>query len=169
MTRLPSFRRSGRIIKEIPILLLGCDVDGKFHSETTKTVLLSAPGAAIISRNKLVAEQEMLLGSLEPNAEAEIRIIGEMRPANGVPTYGVAFRDPILDFWQLPFPSAGLPSGVSELLHLECSHCGTPVALENAGLESEVCAIHGGLVRYCSPCGMLTVWKALEPLTRTVA
>jgi PilZ domain len=168
MTRIPAFRRTGRIAKEIPILLLGCDVDGKFHSETTKTVLLSAHGAAIVSRHKLVAEQEMLLRSLVTNMEAEIRVIGEMRTENGLHTYGVAFRDPILDFWLMPFPSAGLPPGVSELLHLECSNCASPAALENAGLESEVCAIHGGLVRHCAQCGMLTVWKALEPLTRTV-
>lgn len=161
MTRKTSFRRSGRIAKEVPIQLLGSDVDGKFHSETTKTVLLSAHGAAIISRNKLVAEQEMLLRSLDTNLEAEIRIIGEISSENGARTYGVAFSDPVLDFWGVPFPLAGLPPGISGLLHLECSKCATPVALENAGLESEVCAVHGGLVRHCVQCGMLTVWKTI--------
>jgi len=40
-------RRSSRIPKEIPILLVGSDMEGKVFSEQAKTVLLSRHGAGI--------------------------------------------------------------------------------------------------------------------------
>ena len=52
-----SVRRSSRIPKEINVLLVGSDTEGKVFSEPTKTVLLSRHGAGIVSRYKLSAEQ----------------------------------------------------------------------------------------------------------------
>jgi hypothetical protein len=46
-------RRSGRIPKEIPIVLIGSDLAGKIFSGQTKTVLLSLHGAGVLSRHQL--------------------------------------------------------------------------------------------------------------------
>jgi len=46
---------------------------------------------------------------------------------------------------------------------LECGSCGETVTLPNGDYEFDVCAIHGGLVRYCRDCGYATVWKRPEP------
>jgi hypothetical protein len=44
-------------------------------------------------------------------------------------------------------------------LVLECNGCSSTVTLLNGDYEFDVCAIHGGLVRYCTECGFTTVWK----------
>src|SRR5260370_422522 len=69
-------RRSGRIPKEIAILLVGSDLEGKVFSEQTKTVVLSRHGAGIVSQYKLVPEQELILRRLDTNSETEIRAVG---------------------------------------------------------------------------------------------
>ena len=168
-------RRSGRISKQVPILLIGSDSDGRVFSEVTKTVVLSFHGAGIVSANKLIAEQELHIRSMVTNREAAVRVVGEIAEDQGVHTYGVAFLDESLDFWQLAFPPAPPPDERPLVLALECSGCRAPITVENGDFEFDVCAIHGGLVRYCDNCGMATVWKqtthlpALRPLVAALS
>ena len=156
-------RRSGRLLKSVPILLIGSDAEGRMFSEDTHTVILSLHGAGIVSNNKLIAEQELILRSKETNLEAEIRVVGEIGSEDGRYTYGVAFLDDELDFWKMDFPAPPLPSERPLELVLECGSCGETVTLLNGDYEFDVCAIHGGLVRYCTDCGFATVWRRLEP------
>jgi hypothetical protein len=155
-------RRSGRISKSVPILLIGSDTDGRMFSEETRTVVLSLHGAGVISFHKLLAEQELVLRSLETNREAEIRVVGEIGMQGDKHTYGVAFVDDYLDFWQMEFPPPPSPQERPLELLLECSTCGNTVTLLNGDFEFDVCAIHGGLVRHCTECGFATVWKRPE-------
>lgn len=155
-------RRSGRISKSVPILLIGSDTDGRMFSEQTRTVILSLHGAGVISFHKLLAEQELILRSLETNREAEIRVVGEIGMQGDKHTYGVAFLDDYLDFWQMEFPPPPSPEERPLELLLECSTCGNTVTLLNGDFEFDVCAIHGGLVRHCTECGFATVWKRPE-------
>src|SRR5881398_3837962 len=97
-------RRSSRIPKEIDILLVGSDTEGKVFSEKTKTVLLSRHGAGIVSRYKLSAEQELILRRLDTNKEAEVRLVGNLGAQGKTYTYGVAFLNPETDLWDIPFP-----------------------------------------------------------------
>jgi hypothetical protein len=152
-------RRSGRISKQVPILLIGSDAAGRVFSEVTKTVVISFHGAGIVSANKLIAEQELHIRSMVTNREVEARVVGEIAEHEGVYTYGVAFLDESLDLWQLEFPPPPPPEERPLVLALECSSCRTPITLENGDFEFDVCAIHGGLVRHCDNCGMATVWK----------
>ncbi len=71
-------RRSSRIPKEIAILLVGSDMEGKVFSERAKTVLLSRHGAGIVSKNVLSAEQELILRRLDTDKEAEVRVVGQL-------------------------------------------------------------------------------------------
>ena len=152
-------RRSGRISKQVPILLIGCDSDGRVFSEVTKTVVVSFHGAGIVSANKLIAEQELHIRSMVTNREAAVHVVGEIAEQGGVHTYGVAFLDESLDFWQVEFPPPPPPEERPLVLALECSSCGASITVENGDFEFDVCAIHGGLVRYCENCCMATVWK----------
>ncbi len=155
-------RRSGRISKSVPILLIGSDTEGRVFSEETRTVVLSLHGAGVISTHKLLAEQELVLRWLETNREAEVRVVGEIGSQGEQHTYGVAFVDDSTDFWQMDFPP---PPSLAERpleLVLECTACGETVTLLNGDYEFDVCAIHGGLVRYCTECGFATVWKRPE-------
>jgi hypothetical protein len=152
-------RRSGRISIAVPILLIGSDCEGRVFSEETKTVIISLHGAGILSRHKLVAEQELVLRSLESNREVDIRVVGEIGAQGNAHAYGVAFVHESLDFWKTSFlPAHAAQENISSLA-LECASCTTPLLLENGDFEFDVCVIHGGLVRYCDHCGFATVWK----------
>ncbi|HKM84538.1 MAG TPA: PilZ domain-containing protein [Candidatus Acidoferrum sp.] len=158
-------RRSGRISKQVPILLIGSDSDGRVFSEVTKTVVISLHGAGIVSANKLIAEQELHIRSLVTNREAAARVVGEIAEQEGVYTYGVAFLDELADFWQVEFPPPPPPEERPLILGLECSSCCASITVQNGDFEFDVCAIHGGLVRYCENCGMATVWKQTTHLS----
>ena len=153
-------RRSGRIARVIPILLFGTNSEGKVFCEETKTVVLSLHGAGVVSQYKLFAEQELVLRWVETNQETEIRVIGEIGSQGRWHTYGVTFLNETLNFWKMEFPAPPANrESESASLTLECSSCKAPVLLENADLEYDVCAIHGGAVRYCGQCNLPTVWK----------
>ena len=156
-------RRSGRIPKEIPIVLIGSDLAGKIFSEPTKTVLLSLHGAGLLSRHKLCPEQEMVLRWPERNKEAEIRVVGQIGEDSGVYTYGVAFFDHVEHFWEMEFP---LPSPAEQelgMLTLVCSVCQTLERLDDQSIEADVVATNAGVLRYCKRCGNSTIWKLGQP------
>jgi PilZ domain len=152
-------RRSERVPKEVAILLVGCDAEGKDFMEETKTVVLSRHGAGIVSAYKLAAEQELVMVLTRCNREAEIRVVGKIGSEGNAYTYGVAFLDPGIDFWGDEFPvEAGAESSEHRKV-LACSLCGRRQIRMLGVLESDVCAIHDGMLQYCSHCGSSTVWK----------
>ena len=137
-------RRSSRIPKEIAILLTGCDANGKQFIENTKTVVLSRYGAGIVSKHKLVVEQELILVHTESNKEAEIRIVGQIGSANDSYTYGVAFLHPEVNFWGVEFPS---------LTGAEISAGSTPFQLHNLRLPRSHRSGGSRIGRLCHPRG----------------
>jgi PilZ domain len=158
-------RSSSRIPKEIPIVLIGSDLDGSVFSEPTKTVLLSLHGAGVLSRHKLCAEQEMVLRCPDRNKEAEIRVAGQLGSQQGVHTYGVAFIDPSLKFWDVEFPSLSPDEMERGLLSLVCNSCKALEKIDDTGIEADICATGEGVLRFCKRCGSLTLWKPAQPQT----
>ena len=153
-------RRSGRIPKEVAIRLIGWDAQGVEFVEETKTVLLSRHGAGIVSKHKLAVEQEMILVHLERNnKETEIRIVGQIGSEDNSYTYGVAFLDPDLDFWNVEFPSAKDSEGSDRPMVLQCSVCGRREFMNPGTLESDIYAIHEGIFRDCKHCKNSTFWQ----------
>jgi hypothetical protein len=158
-------RSSGRIPKELPILLIGDDLGGKVFSERTKTVVLSLHGAGILSRHKLSPEQELILRLPEHNKETEIRIVGQLGASDGLHTYGVAFTDPNLNFWGLEFPPASAIERELGLLSLVCNSCKTLEKIDDTGIEADICATNEGVIRFCKRCGSSTFWKPASNVT----
>ncbi len=158
-------RSSGRIPKQIPILLIGSDLGGRVFSEHTTTVLLSLHGAGILSRHKLSPEQELILRWTEKNTEAEIRVVGHIGEQSGRHTYGVAFFDPHLNFWGIDFPPVSPLEKELGLLSLVCSSCNTLEKVDDSSFEADICAANEGVLRYCKRCGSSTLWKPLHPVT----
>lgn len=152
-------RRSGRIPKEVPILLIGSDLDGRLFSEPTKTVVLSLHGAGIASKHKLSPEQELILRWPERNKEAEIRIVGNLGTHEGVHTYGVAFLQPYLNFWETEFPPVSPAESEMGLLSLVCSACKSVEKVDDTGIEADMCATNEGVIRFCKCCGSSTLWR----------
>ena len=162
-------RRSGRISKEIPILLFGTDLDGNVFSEPTRTVLLSFHGAGIISEHKLSPEQELILRWPGRDKEAEIRVVGEIGGDSGRFTYGVAFLDSAKNFWEETYPSLSPAERELGVLFLVCNGCQAVEKIDDGSIEADVCATNDGIVRYCQRCRCSTVWKLGRPAALAVA
>lgn len=160
-------RRSSRIPKELAILLVGSDMEGKVFSEQTKTVVLSRHGAGIVSQYTLSAEQELILRLVDTDKEAEVRVVGQLASEHGRHIYGVAFLDPTVDFWDIEFPPMTPSEKEAGRRLLECSSCKAREAVDHTDVESDVFTINQGVVRYCKRCGSSTMWKlpsvAVEP------
>ena len=155
-------RRSGRIPQEIPILLIGTDLEGKIFSEHTNTILLSLHGASVASKRKLSPEQELVLRWPSRHKEADIRVVGQIGPGNHRFTYGVSFFDPELKFWEMEFPPLSAGERELGLFDLVCSSCQATEKIDDASFEADICRSDGGVLRYCKRCGSSTLWK-LEP------
>jgi len=156
-------RRSKRISRKFPILLIGSDAEGKVFTEETNTVMLSQHGAGIASKHKLLAQQKfvMVLQQQAAKREVAVRVVGEIGQQEDTHIYGVAFLDNNLAFWQEELPEAAPWQERPEELVLECSGCKGVAQIANGDYEYDICAIHGGLVRFCDTCGTLQVWKHL--------
>jgi hypothetical protein len=152
-------RRSSRIPREIAILLVGSDMEGKMFTEETKTVLLSRHGAGIVSEYPLYAEQELILRRLDSNKEAEIRIVGKIGTSGKVHTYGVAFVSPDLDLWGISFPKPTESEKKASRVMLQCSGCRKQEMVEQSEMESDVYLVNEGIVRTCKTCGSSTFWR----------
>ena len=151
-------RRSGRIAKEIRILLLGMDTNGTVFSEETRTVTLSRHGAGIISKHKLAMEGLLIMRFLGGSTETAIRLVGQLgHDARGF-VYGVAFVDEEEDFWELKFPPP--PEWNVEVDGpMQCESCTRCEVVDQSEVEADVYALSASILRYCIYCGTPTVWR----------
>lgn len=152
-------RRSGRILKEVAILLSGCDVNGKQFIERTKTVVLSRYGAGIVSKHKLIIEQELILVHTESNKEADIRIVGQIGSGDGSYTYGVAFLRSEVNFWGVEFPSLTAAEISVGSTPFQCTICRCREIISHEAFELDAYAIHGRILRDCKHCMRSTLWN----------
>src|ERR1700694_4795125 len=155
-------RRSSGIAREIPILLVGSDMEGKVFSEQAKTLLLSRHGAGIVSELKLSAEQELIIRSLETNKEAEVRVVGQLGSVGGSYTYGVAFLNQNIDFWGIEFPPVSQSEKEANRVLLQCASCKAREMVQQSDLESDVYIVNEGIVRLCKKCESSTLWKRAD-------
>jgi hypothetical protein len=162
-------RITGCITKEVPILLIGSDLDGKVFSEPTNTVLLSLHGAGIVSHHKLSPEQELILRCPDRNSETAVRIVGEMGSSNGIHTYGLALIDPNLNFWSVEFPPLSSAEIEASLLSLMCSSCKSIENVDNNSSEAVLCAANKSVLRFCKHCGFSKLWKPASAVTNPEA
>jgi PilZ domain len=155
-------RRSGRIAKELPIVLLGTDATGKVFSEETITVVLSRHGAGVVTRYRFSPDERLTLRLPSLAKETEIRLVGQIGGEPGRYVYGVTFVDPDPDFWPMEFPPPDPFEPVGRSTALECSMCQTRVEIEQGDIEEDVYSVNGNILRHCAECGTSTPWKKAE-------
>ena len=156
---MPRKRRSGRIAKELAIVLLGTDATGKVFSEETNTVVLSRHGAGVVTRYRFSPDELLTLRLTGTAKEAAIRLVGQIGGEPGRYVYGVTFVDPDPDFWPMDFPPPDPFESPSQQIALECSMCQTRVDIEPGDIEDDVYAVNGNILRFCAECGTSTPWK----------
>jgi hypothetical protein len=121
-------RRSGRITKEIPIVLLGTDATGKVFSEETNTVVLSRHGAGVVTRYRFSPDE---LLTLSPGLPRKLRSVSSDRLAvNPAGTFTVLPSSiPILTSGRWNFPPDPFEPA-SELMRSNAA-CAKPVWMLN--------------------------------------
>lgn len=167
----PKIRQNSRIAKEIAILLIGSDMEGKTFSERTKTVVLSRHGAGVVSQHRLAPEQEIIIRRLDTNKQTEVRVVGLVGSQSGSYTYGLAFLDPNINFWGIEFPPVTESEKKASHGLFECSSCKGRETFDLNDLESDIYAINEAIARYCQRCASSTVWKRTsgDPDDRSVS
>lgn len=161
-------RRSGRIAKELPIVLMGTDTLGKVFAEPTHTVVLSRHGAGIVSSYKFAPDEVLTLRMPGTQKEADVRLVGQIGGEAGRYTYGVAFVDEDLEFWPMEFPRAEEAERAAEQVEFECGACQQRQKFAEGEIEEDVYNVNGFVLRFCQMCGTTTRWKKAEraPATR---
>jgi hypothetical protein len=155
-------RRSGRIAKELAIVLLGTDTTVKMLSEETKTVVLSRHGAGVVSRYRFSPDELLTLRPPDSTKEAEIRLVGQIGGEPGRYICGVAFVDPDPHFWPMEFPEPESFESVSLQLLLECSLCEARQNIEQHEIEEDVYSVNGNILRFCEICGTSLRWQKAQ-------
>jgi hypothetical protein len=151
-------RRSGRIAKEVPILLLGTNSSGKVFAEQTKTVVLSRHGAGVISKYRFAPDEVLTLRLPGTAKEAEVRLVGQIGGEPGRYVHGLAFVDPNLEFWPIEFPPPETFEPTREQITMECTLCGARRTVEPHEIEEDVYAVNGRVLGFCESCGTSTPW-----------
>ncbi len=154
-------RRSGRVAKEIRILLIGTDTSGRVFAEETQTVTLRRHGAGIISKHKLAADGMLIMRFLGGSSEVSIRLVGELGEDLRGYIYGVAFVDPNLDFWELKLPPPPRWR-VDFAAPLQCTSCKSREVVDQSEVEADVYALADFILRLCSTCRASTQWRHAE-------
>ncbi len=154
-------RRSGRISRQVSILLLGTDTYGRVFSEETITLVLSRYGAGILSRYRLAPDETLTVRLDGSDKEAEVRLVGHIGQRDGAFVYGIAFRHPEVDFWKVEFPQE--PTVTVPDLAFECEICRTRQVIEQRDIEADVYAVNDSILHHCEECGCSTSWRRAAP------
>jgi hypothetical protein len=155
-------RRSGRIAKELHIVLLGTDTAGRVFSEETKTVVLSRHGAGVVSRYRFTPDELLTLRLPDSGKQAVVRLVGQIGEEPGRYVYGLAFVEPDPDFWPMEFPPPESFERASLCLALECSLCQSHQSVEQHEIEEDVYSVNGNILRHCESCGTSTPWRKVQ-------
>ena len=160
-TRPGLFRRGPRIQKQIAIILIGSDLEGRAFTEQTSTVELSRHGSMVVSQRKLAPDQEMIIRRQDTNNEAAARIVRKAGSQSDTYIYGLELLCSNFDIWGVEF--ARLSESEEETIRMmfECTRCKTRETVDNSDRESDGSVANSAVVRSCSRCGSVTTWTRI--------
>lgn len=159
----PEQRRTERLLLAIPIRVMGTDLTGESFTEDTKTLVINQAGARISLEHRVTADDAIRIVNLENYSEADFRIVGPTRLAEGaVAEWGVECSEPGRNIWGIELPPPLSQQGSDAGALLECRACQAqgfwPITL----MEVEVLNTTGLINRSCTKCGKTTYWTYVD-------
>ena len=97
-------RRSSRVSIDIPVEILGQQVNGKMFREETRTIVVSAHGALLTLRLASQIKPSVLIINKKTRAEVQCRVISLKESDQGKVELGLEFVAPQPRFWGIAFP-----------------------------------------------------------------
>jgi hypothetical protein len=161
-TRPMLSRRSARIQKQIGVVLIGSDLEGKVFSEQTNTVELSRHGSMVVSQRKLAPDQEMIIRRQDTNREAQVRIVRKAGSQSGTYVYGLELVGANIEIWGIEFPPLTESEEENIRTLFECTGCRVRETVDASGHESDGAAVNKQIERFCSRCGSPTTWTRVS-------
>jgi hypothetical protein len=100
----PVARRSPRVAIDMPVEVVGKNVNGKMFRQETRTTVVNAHGAHLILATTTEIEPSILLINKKTGTETQCRLVYQKRIESGKSELGIEFVDPQPRFWGIAFP-----------------------------------------------------------------
>jgi hypothetical protein len=109
-------RSSARISMRAPVVVYGfAGKSGAFH-EDTETVMVNSSGALVILKTKLEVGETVFLIHKASRAEQEVRVAYVDRYSERETRVGLAFKQPVSDFWKKNRKEPRVPKSLSVIV-----------------------------------------------------
>ena len=158
-------RRTERIQLRIPIRVVTFSDSSEEFSEDTFTLELNRTGARIAVKRKLFADDVVRIINLENYREADFRVVGPLRSADGQDMeWGVECVEADRNIWGIEFPPPVGSATAAALLECRQCHTQAPPALKL--VEVDVLDSTGIIAGSCTACGKTTYWTYADATRR---
>lgn len=97
-------RRSSRLSLAVPVVVWGLRPDHRTFFEETQAVSVAAHGGLLVLDSQVKPNQRMVIFNRQTQEEMGCRVVHVQEGGDGKKKVGIAFEEPISDFWQVSFP-----------------------------------------------------------------
>ncbi len=100
----PIARRSPRVAIDMPVEVVGQNVNGKGFRQETRTTVVNAHGAHLALATATEIEPSILLINKKTGAEVQCRVVYQKKIESGEAELGIEFVNAQPRFWGIAFP-----------------------------------------------------------------
>lgn len=163
---LRTSRRTDRLNISIPIQVSGADTAGAAFSETTRTLVISGDGAAILLQRYLAPEQQITIRRENPPKQADAKVVQMIGEHAEGAIYGVELLGEAAGFWEIDFTEIAEESETVGRVVLECETCHRRQVAHVGMLAAGVLELTHRMSHFCNGCGKITVWNEALPVPK---
>ena len=149
---------------ELPILLIGTDVEGRKFEEITKTAVVGLFGAKFDSKRILSPNQKIEILNLRNETDAIFRVVGQV-PGSETDRFFWSAECVGLspDFWGVHFPPLVKEKQRAARMLLQCGECENIAVSYLSDLETEVFDLTRCVTLFCDSCQRWTRYVLPAP------
>lgn len=149
---------------ELPILLIGTDVEGRKFEEFTKTAEVGLFGAKFESKRILSSRQKIEILNLRNETDAIFRVVGQVPGSDpGRVFWGAECVGLSPDFWGVHFPRLVEEKQRAARMLLQCGECKNFAVSYLSDLETEVFDLTRCVTLFCDSCARWTRYLLPAP------